>query len=225
MQFLRPAKRIRFKASFIIFINIIGWAGLFLLSQLISGRVCLEPASFAADDAGTVYIGQQNRILCIYNDGTIREIQIAYYDDGYGLSVGEDALLIGVSDELEGERVRLSDGSIEQVTLASALTPGNRRYTTDSGDVYRLKNRLLRYRIERQTPDGAWQTIYTMSARDFSVKIALLLVYGVGLPLLVLLTLYSAWTQGCYDGKTHGKPLKMLVEVTIPSKSNQDDME
>lgn len=223
---LQPKIKLRFKAEFIILLYIIMFIAIYPFFQVLTGRVSLEPNSFAADDAGTVYIGQARKILCVYTDGTIREIPIPRFDDGYGLDVEEDALFIGLTNyysKLDGRRVSLLDGSIEPVKLAVPLTPRNSRYTTDSGDVYRLKNRLFRYRIERQLPDGTWQTVYTMEEREFYMKLALMFSYGIGLPALVLLTLYSAWTQGYSDGKTHGKPWKILIKVTLPPEGGRKD--
>ena len=107
--------------------------------------------------------------------------------------------------------------------LESPIEVGSRLYTTESGDIYRMKNWLLRYRIERQLPDGTWQTVYIMEEREFYMKLALMFSYGIGLPALVLLMLYSAWTQGYFDGKTHGKPWTILIKVTLPPEGGRKD--
>ena len=220
---LQPKIKLRFKVEAIILFYIIMFIAIYPFLQMLSGEFCPLPNGFAADDAGTVYIGKDKEILCVYPDGTTRELQIPYYGGSYGMAVEGDVLLICYPNRLDGRQVNLLDGSVEPVMLESPIEVGSRLYTTESGDIYRMKNWLLRYRIERQLPDGTWQTVYIMEEREFYMKLALMFSYGIGLPALVLLTLYSAWTQGYSDGKTHGKPWEILIKVTLPPEGSQKD--
>lgn len=220
---LQPKIKLRFKVEAIILFYIIMFIAIYPFLQMLSGEFCPLPNGFAADDAGTVYIGKDKEILCVYPDGTTRELQIPYYGGSYGMAVEGDVLLICYPNRLDGRQVNLLDGSVEPVMLESPIEVRSRLYTTESGDIYRMKNWLLRYRIERQLPDGTWQTVYIMEEREFYMKLALMFSYGIGLPALVLLMLCSAWTQGYFDGKTHGKPWKILVKVTLPPEGGQKD--
>lgn len=220
---LRPKIKLRFKVECIILFYIIMFIAIYPFLQMFCGEFCPLPNGFAADDAGTVYIGKDGEILCVYPDGTTRELRIPHYRGSYGMTVEGNVILIGRSYGLDGYQLNLLDGSVEPVMLESPMEVGSWLYTTESGDVYRMKNWLLRYRIERQLPDGTWQTVYIMEEREFYMKLALLFSYGIGLPALLLLTLYSAWTQGYFDGKTHGKPWKILVKVTLPPEGGQKD--
>lgn len=220
---LQPKIKLRFKVEAIILFYIIMFIAIYPFLQMLSGEFCPLPNGFAADDAGTVYIGKDKEILCAYPDGTTSELQVPYYGGSYGMAVEGDVLLICYPNRLDGRQVNLLDGSVEPVMLESPIEVGSRLYTTESGDIYRMKNWLLRYRIERQLPDGTWQTVYIMEEREFYMKLALMFSYGIGLPALVLLTLYSAWTQGYSDGKTHGKPWEILIKVTLPPEGSQKD--
>ena len=221
--FLHPKIKLRFKAEWIVLFYIIMLMAIYPLFQVVTGELCTFPNSFAADDAGTVYIGKDREILCVYADGTTREFRIPYYGGGYGMAVDGDVLLICYPNRLDGRQVNLLDGSVEPVMLESPMEVGSWLYTTESGDVYRMKNWSLRYRIERRLADGTWQTVYTMEEHEFYMKLSLMFSYGIGLPVLVLLTLYSAWTQGYFDGKTHGKPWTILIKVTLPPEGGQKE--
>lgn len=220
---LQPKIKLRFKVEAIILFYIIMFIAIYPFLQMLSGEFCPLPNGFAADDAGTVYIGKDKEILCVYPDGTTRELRIPHYRGSYGMTVEGNVILIGRSYGLDGYQLNLLDGSVEPVMLESPMEVGSWLFTTESGDVYRMKNWSLRYRIERQLPDGTWQTVYIMEEREFYMKLALMFSYGIGLPALVLLMLCSAWTQGYFDGKTHGKPWKILIKVTLPPEGGQKD--
>lgn len=222
-KFLHPKIKIRLKAEWMIVFCVMVAMSLYPSFQEFNGEICLYPSGFAADDAGTVYIGKDGEILCVYPDGTTRELRIPHYRGSYGMAVEGDVLLICYPNRLDGRQVNLLDGSVEPVMFESPMEVGSWLYTTESGDVYRMKNWSLRYRIERQLPDGTWQTVYIMEECEFYMKLVLMFSYGIGLPALVLLMLYSAWTQGYFDGKTHGKPWKILVKVTLPPEGGQKD--
>lgn len=167
-EFLHPKIKLRFKAEWIILFYIMMLIAIYPFFQMLAGEFCPFPNSVAADDAGTVYIGKDRMILCVYTDGTTREFRIPYYGGGYGMAVEGDVLLICYPNRLDGRQVNLLDGSVEPVVLESPIEAGSRLHTTESGDVYRMKNWLLRYRVERQLADGTWQTVYTMEEREFS---------------------------------------------------------
>ena len=222
-KFLRPKIKIRLKAEWMIVFCVMVAMSLYPSFQEFNGEICLYPSGFAADDAGTVYIGKDGEILCVYPDGTTRELRIPHYRGSYGMTVEGNVILIGRSYGLDGYQLNLLDGSVEPVMFESPMEVGSRLYTTESGDVYRMKNWSLRYRIERQLPDGTWQTVYIMEEREFYMKLVLLFSNVIGLSVLLLLMLCSAWTQGYFDGKTHGKPWKILVKVTLPPEGGQKD--
>lgn len=222
-KFLHPKIKIRLKAEWMIVFCVMVAMSLYPSFQEFNGEICLYPSGFAADDAGTVYIGKDGEILCVYPDGTTRELRIPHYRGSYGMTVEGNVILIGRSYGLDGYQLNLSDGSVEPVMFESPMEVGSWLYTTESGDVYRMKNWSLRYRIERQLPDGTWQTVYIMEEREFYMKLVLLFSNVIGLSVLLLLMLCSAWTQGYFDGKTHGKPWKILVKVTLPPEGGQKD--
>ena len=115
-----------------------------------------------------MYIGKDKEILCVYPDGTTRELQIPYYGGSYGMAVEGDVLLICYPNRLDGRQVNLLDGSVEPVSARSLpIEVGRAGCIRRRAEIsYRMKNWLLRYRIERsglQTARGrlsiSWKSV------------------------------------------------------------------